>query len=134
MSRPVIGIVATVVEAEWHEWHAAVLLVPQWFVSKLQAVGALALILDPDQPPDDILPLLDGLVIWSDPEEPTAEGTGLTDGFRAENHGLLATASMSRLPVLHIDAQPDWSARLDEVLFEFVQAASRSGDATYDGR
>jgi putative glutamine amidotransferase len=66
--RPVIGICSAVERVSWARWEAVPCnIVPRSYSDSVQAAGALALLLPPDdevaQRPDELLDVLDGLML-----------------------------------------------------------------------
>ncbi|MGH2915776.1 MAG: gamma-glutamyl-gamma-aminobutyrate hydrolase family protein [Solirubrobacteraceae bacterium] len=67
MPRPVIGITAAFMHAEFGVWSQRAALLPAGYIAAVQSAGALALILAPDaqaaDEPDQLLHHLDGLML-----------------------------------------------------------------------
>jgi putative glutamine amidotransferase len=65
--RPAIGICAAIESVRWGPWEVEAFLMPRTYVRAVQAAGAMALVLAPDdvdaESPDRLLDLLDGLVL-----------------------------------------------------------------------
>jgi putative glutamine amidotransferase len=114
MSRPVIGICAALEQARWGRWDSLVVLSPRTYSLAVQSVGALALVLPPDESlaeePDDLLDMLDGLLLAGgsdiDPASYGAEPRPETTGTRPERDRFelaLALGAIERgMPVLGV--------------------------------
>jgi putative glutamine amidotransferase len=67
MRAPLIGVCAAVEQARWGVWDQPAVLLPQNYLTALQAAGAVAVMLPPDPAvsadPDVVLDLLDGLLL-----------------------------------------------------------------------
>ena len=63
MSRPIIGVCAAVERARWSVWDDEAVLLPRGYVDAVQRAGGLAILLPPDQHPDEVLALLDGVIL-----------------------------------------------------------------------
>jgi putative glutamine amidotransferase len=67
MERPVIGICATLTQAQWGVWDDRALLLSIGYITAIQAAGGMAVMIPPDEQlergPDEILDLLDGLIL-----------------------------------------------------------------------
>ena len=67
MSRPVVGICTAIERASWGAWEVACNLSPRAYSLTVQAAGAMALLLPPDdvaaEHPAELLELLDGLML-----------------------------------------------------------------------
>jgi putative glutamine amidotransferase len=67
VSRPIIGICATVERVKWGPWDDFVVMTPRSYVSAVQAAGGLAALLPPDdaaaEDPDELLDRLDALIL-----------------------------------------------------------------------
>lgn len=63
MSRPVIGVCAAVERAQWSVWDDEAVLLPRSYVTAVQAAGGLAILLPPDEHPEGVLDLVDGLIL-----------------------------------------------------------------------
>ena len=67
MSRPVIGICASLVQAQWGYWDQPASLLAHSYITAIQAAGGMAVMIPPDpeleQDPDQILDLIDGLIL-----------------------------------------------------------------------
>jgi putative glutamine amidotransferase len=67
MSRPVIGICASVERARWSVWDEHATLLPRSYISAVQRAGGLAVLLAPEDPDgaelEQLLELIDGLVL-----------------------------------------------------------------------
>lgn len=130
VTRPVIGISATVEQARWGDWDDTVDLVPHVLVTAVQRAGGLAVVLDPERGGVDALALLDGLIIQA-PEEtlvlPNGSSPNLAalDAAGAPGHGrfLSQAAIEKRIPVLAVDRQSGRSAELDQTIAELVSSA-----------
>ena len=111
---PVIGIGAALEQARWAAWDRPALLSPRAYTRAVQAAGALALVLSPDdavrERPDDLLGLLDGLLLAGgsdlDPATYGADPHRETSGWNSERDRFevaLARAALERdLPLLGI--------------------------------
>ena len=67
MGRPVIGICASLVQAQWGYWDQPAALLASSYITAIQAAGGMAVMIPPDpeleQDPDPILDLIDGLIL-----------------------------------------------------------------------
>ena len=63
MSRPTIGVCAAVERARWSVWDDEAVLLPRGYVDAVQRAGGLALLLPPDEHPEEVLALLDGVIL-----------------------------------------------------------------------
>jgi putative glutamine amidotransferase len=63
VKRPVIGVCAAVERARWSVWDDEAVLLPRGYVDAVQRAGGLALLLAPDEHPDEVLALLDGVIL-----------------------------------------------------------------------
>jgi putative glutamine amidotransferase len=67
VTRPVIGICTAVERAAWGAWEAVCNLSPRSYTLTVQAAGAMALLLPPDdaaaEQPGELLDLIDGLML-----------------------------------------------------------------------
>jgi putative glutamine amidotransferase len=67
VSRPVVGICSAIERASWGAWETLSTLTPRTYSLTVQAAGAMALLLPPDdaaaESPDELLDLLDGLIL-----------------------------------------------------------------------
>jgi putative glutamine amidotransferase len=64
MSRPVIGLCASIERARWTYWDQEAVLLPRSYVDHVQRAGALAVLLPPDPgDPEETIALIDGLVL-----------------------------------------------------------------------
>ena len=63
MSRPIIGVCAAVERARWSVWDDEAVLLPRGYVDAVQRAGGLAILLPPDEHPDEVLALLDGVIL-----------------------------------------------------------------------
>ncbi|MDA0167776.1 gamma-glutamyl-gamma-aminobutyrate hydrolase family protein [Solirubrobacter taibaiensis] len=63
MSRPIIGVCAAVERARWSVWDDEAVLLPRGYVDAVQRAGGLAILLPPDDHPDEVLALLDGVIL-----------------------------------------------------------------------
>jgi len=92
VSRPVIGVCAALERVRWGAWQADAVLAPSTYVRAVQAAGAMALVLPPDdgcaESPDQLLDLLDGLLLIGgsdiDPASYGARPHPETSGARPE--------------------------------------------------
>jgi putative glutamine amidotransferase len=79
MTRPVIGICTSLVEARWRLWEQRAALLPFDYMTAIQRAGGLAVMIPPDpgleQDPDQMLDLLDGLILAGGEDiDPSAYG------------------------------------------------------------
>ena len=63
MSRPIIGVCAAVERARWSVWDDEAVLLPRGYVDAVQRAGGLAILLPPDEHPEEVLALLDGVIL-----------------------------------------------------------------------
>jgi putative glutamine amidotransferase len=63
VSRPVIGICATVERARWTYWDEDAALISMNYVRQVQRAGGIAVLLPPDEEPEALLPVLDGVLL-----------------------------------------------------------------------
>ena len=63
MKRPVIGLCAAVERARWSVWDDEAVLLPRSYVTAIQRAGGLAILLPPDEHPDEVLALVDGVIL-----------------------------------------------------------------------
>jgi putative glutamine amidotransferase len=67
MTRPVIGICTSLVQARWSVWDQRAALTPLGYVLAIQRADGLALMIPPDpeveEDPDEVLDLIDGLIL-----------------------------------------------------------------------
>ena len=63
MSRPVIGICASVERARWTYWDEEAAVLSMNYVRQVQSAGGIAVLLAPDPEPAELLPLLDGVLL-----------------------------------------------------------------------
>ena len=63
MSRPIIGVCAAVERARWSVWDDEAVLLPRGYVDAVQRAGGLAILLPPDEHPEAVLALLDGVIL-----------------------------------------------------------------------
>ena len=63
MSRPVIGLCAAIERARWSVWDDEAVLLPRGYVDAVQRAGGLAILLPPDEHPEEVLALLDGVIL-----------------------------------------------------------------------
>ncbi len=67
MSRPVVGICCSTEVARWSGWEVLANVSPRSYSLSVQAAGAVAVLLPPDdaaaESPDDVLDLVDALVL-----------------------------------------------------------------------
>jgi putative glutamine amidotransferase len=63
VSRPVIGICASVERARWTYWDDEAALLSMKYIRHVQRAGGIAILLAPDPAPEELLPLLDGLLL-----------------------------------------------------------------------
>jgi putative glutamine amidotransferase len=80
MTRPVIGICTSLVQARWGVWDQQAALTPIGYVLAIQRADGLALMIPPDpeveEDPDQVLDLLDGLILaGGDDVDPAAYGS-----------------------------------------------------------
>lgn len=108
--RPIVGITAYVEPASWGVWSdVPVAFIHEQYLEMINAVGARAVVLPPDQVDADVLRMLDALVIAGgpdvSPERYGAEPEPLTDSRPERDRGeltLLAGALAADLPVLGV--------------------------------
>src|ERR687896_1535031 len=113
--RPVIGICAALARVSWFAWRdVPSSIMPLSYSRAVQAAGALALVLPPDdavaERPDELLDLLDGLMLAGgsdvDPASYGARAHPQTSGGRPERDrfelGLVHRAIERDIPVLGI--------------------------------
>ena len=62
-ARPVIGVCAAVERARWSVWDDEAVLLPRGYVDAVQHAGGLALLVPPDEHPEEVLELLDGVIL-----------------------------------------------------------------------
>jgi putative glutamine amidotransferase len=79
MTRPVIGICTSLVEARWRLWEQPAALLPIDYMTAIQRAGGMAVMIPPDphleRDPDEMLDLLDGLVLAGGEDiDPSAYG------------------------------------------------------------
>jgi putative glutamine amidotransferase len=63
VSRPVIGICASVERARWTYWDEEAAVLSMNYVRQVQSAGGIAVLLAPDPEPAELLPLLDGVLL-----------------------------------------------------------------------
>jgi putative glutamine amidotransferase len=63
VSRPVIGICASVERARWTYWDEEAAVLSMNYVRQVQEAGGIAVLLAPDPSPEELLPLLDGVLL-----------------------------------------------------------------------
>ena len=63
MRRPVIGICASVERARWTYWDEEAAVLSMNYVRQVQRAGGIAVLLAPDPRPEELLPLLDGVLL-----------------------------------------------------------------------
>jgi putative glutamine amidotransferase len=63
LTRPVIGLCATVERARWTHWDDEAALLSMNYVRQVQDAGGIAVLLPPDRDPESVLAFLDGLVL-----------------------------------------------------------------------
>jgi putative glutamine amidotransferase len=114
MSHPVIGICTALEQARWSVWDEQAMLLPRSYVSAVQRVGGLALMLPPDpaaaDEPGEWLDLIDGLILAGgadiDPASYGAQAHAKTTGTVRERDAFeiaLTRAAIERdMPVLGI--------------------------------
>jgi putative glutamine amidotransferase len=114
MSRPVIGITPTLVQARWSHWDRVATLLPHEYIRAVQRAGGLAVLIPADaeleRNPDGILDVIDGLVLSGGNDiDPTVYGaephpeTGIPVPERDRMELALARRAVERdLPVLGI--------------------------------
>ena len=61
--RPVIGICASVERARWTYWDEEAAVLSMNYIRQVQAAGGIAVLLAPDPAPEELLPLLDGVLL-----------------------------------------------------------------------
>jgi putative glutamine amidotransferase len=61
--RPVIGICASVERARWTYWDEEAAVLSMNYVRQVHEAGGIAILLAPDPHPEELLPLLDGLLL-----------------------------------------------------------------------
>jgi putative glutamine amidotransferase len=114
MSRPVIGICTSLVEASWSVWNQRAALTPHGYITAIHRAGGIAVMIPPDpefiREADQVLDLIDGLILAGgndiDPStygaEPHPETKG-TVAERDESELALARRAWERdMPVLGI--------------------------------
>lgn len=114
LSRPIIGICGAIEQVSWGAWTVLANLSPRSYVLAVQAAGAMAIVLPPDdsaaEQPGEMLDLLDGLILAGgsdiDPATHGAEPHPETKGSRPERDrfelGLSHAALERDMPVLGI--------------------------------
>jgi putative glutamine amidotransferase len=114
VTRPVIGICASIETAQWAAWEVLVNLSPRTYSLAVQRAGGLALILPPDdvaaESPDELLDMLDALILAGgsdiDPGSYGAQPHPETRGTRPERDRFeigLGTRALERdMPVLGV--------------------------------
>jgi putative glutamine amidotransferase len=114
VSRPAIGICAALERARWGPWDDTVTMLPSSYATGVQATGAVALLLPPDEAaieaPDRVLDLLDALILAGggdvDPATYGATPHPETSGTRIERDRFeiaLARRALQRdMPVLGV--------------------------------
>ena len=108
-ARPVIGITAYREQAHFGVWDVQAVLIPADYTTKIEAAGAIALVLPPGAPPA-VLDRLDGLVLSGgadvEPHRYGADADAATAGTRPDRDAgelaLLHAALDRDLPVLAI--------------------------------
>jgi len=112
--RPVIGICTKLTQARWSVWDRPAALLPWNYITAVQRVGALALMIPPDEvlerEPDEVLDLIDGLILAGGADiDPSAYGaerhpkTGTTEPERDRTEIALTRRAVQRgMPVLGI--------------------------------
>ena len=102
VSRPVIGICSATEVVRWRAWEMLCNLSPRTYADAVQAAGALAILLPPDdaaaEEPDEALDLIDGLVL--------AGGADVDPGSygarpHAETHGTWPERDRFELALAH---------------------------------
>jgi putative glutamine amidotransferase len=67
MTRPVIGIGTSLVQAAWSVWNQRAALTPYGYIAAIHRAGGLAVMIPPDpefeRDPDQVLELIDGLIL-----------------------------------------------------------------------
>lgn len=65
--RPVIGVVTGLTQAQWGVWDQRAVVLPYSYISRIQKLDAIALLIPPDpelvHDPDRVLDLIDGLIL-----------------------------------------------------------------------
>ena len=61
--RPVIGITGALERARYRVWDEEVVLMDRHYVEQVQAAGGVAVILPPDDVPDQVLEFVDGIIL-----------------------------------------------------------------------
>jgi putative glutamine amidotransferase len=114
MSEYVVGICAAIERVRWGPWDAEAVMIPRTYVSAVQAAGALALLLPPDdvaaEAPDRLLDRIDALMLAGgsdvDPATYGAQRHPETDSACPERDrfelALVRRALERELPVLGI--------------------------------
>jgi putative glutamine amidotransferase len=109
--RPLVGITAYVETVQSGDWHRAVTMLPQQYVTAVHAAGGRAVVLPPaTEGVDRVVTALDALILAGgadlDPArygaEPEPATTGLRPDRDAGEFALLAAAAEADLPVLGI--------------------------------
>lgn len=114
MSTPTIGLCTVQERARWAAWDMEAVLLPRNYVDRVQAAGAIALLLPPDpaavDDPDRLLDLVDGLLLaggadidpgtyGAEPHPATVDTVPFRDAFEIA----LARRAMERdIPVLGV--------------------------------
>ncbi len=104
MSRPVIGICATIERARWTYWDEEAALISMNYVRQVQRAGGIAVVLPPDREPAELLAVLDGVLLTG--------GADVGDVPERDAFELaLARRALDRVPV----GAADEAARLCEI-------------------
>jgi putative glutamine amidotransferase len=110
MAPPVIGITAYVEQARFTVWDMRAVLLPHWYVDRVEESDALAVVLPPTPGNIGLLDRLDGLILSGGadimPEQYGARRHPATTGLRPERDAAelsLARAALRRnLPILGV--------------------------------
>jgi putative glutamine amidotransferase len=110
MTKPVIGLTSYLEPAKWGAWDLPAALIPWNYVSKLQAAGAVVVLLPPDADNHEAISRIDGLVMAGgadiEPARYGAEHHEGTDIPRVERDaselGLYRAAREKNIPVFGI--------------------------------
>ena len=114
MTRPVIGICTSLVQAAWSVWNQRAALTPYGYIAAIHRAGGLAVMIPPDpefeRDPDQVLDLIDGLILAGgndiDPSaygaEPHPETNGTVPERDQSELALVRRAWERDMPVLGI--------------------------------